>query len=145
MYKKYFLSLLCLVLVFGCGQTATQEIGPGQITNGVYSNEYLGFKIKIPSDMHLVSDALNKELESLGSDMLAGDNKKLKRELEASESLYVSLFSLFEREPGIDTETNASIVAVAEKVSKNYLLNRPQNLIIHVRFMRKKFLEFLLT
>jgi hypothetical protein len=105
-----------LSLLLGCHPKASDEIGFGEYSDGVYSNDYLGFNISLPSDWNIQNSEQRTELIKKGAEVVADDDSNLKRIVKTSELQTVNLFSVFKFLQGAPVNFNPSIIAVAENV-----------------------------
>jgi hypothetical protein len=63
-------TFLTLSLLLGCHPKATDEIGFGEYSDGVYSNDYLGFNISLPSDWNIQNSEQRTELMKKGAEVV---------------------------------------------------------------------------
>lgn len=125
----------CLLLSFlvGCGQTASEEIGYGSITESHYQNDYFGFEIQVPEGWSVQSQAEQQALMEMGAELLAGDDEGLKNVMKASEAQTVSLFTFMKHEVGAPVTFNPSIIGLGERVASMPGIKRGEDYFFHAR------------
>ena len=121
MIKIFLLTLTCLFFA-GCKENtsnhaARAEIGYGKVKDGTYTNKYFNMSINLPTDWALQDNAAQKQLMDQGAEVISGNDKNLKAQIEASKKLTVPMFTLFKFEPGSPVGFNPSIICIAEKIS----------------------------
>lgn len=134
------LALFSLLLV-GCGdskQDVINEIGYGELADGVYTNDYFGFAAVVPDDWHAQDRAAIAELEQFGSDVIAGNDAALKATLDAAEQNTLTLLSIFEQPIGAPVPFNPSVNIVAEKVSQFPGIKTGEDYIYHSKELLKQ-------
>ncbi|MCB0704186.1 MAG: hypothetical protein KDC34_02710 [Saprospiraceae bacterium] len=116
---KYFVPLVLLCSLIGCNSQSTTPEGfdYGSIEKGVYRNHFFNFSIDVPEDWSVQSDEMMDELSEAGTDMIAGDNKSLKQDLDAAEINTAYLLTVFKYEVGAPVDFNPSYLFVAENLS----------------------------
>jgi hypothetical protein len=118
-------------LLIGCNKKASDEIDFGTINNSVYTNNYFGMTVAIPSDWNVQDQAAQQQLMKVGGKLLSGEDKNLQAVLKASELQVVNLFAVFKYERGSPVTFNPSILSMAEnvrqfpgiKIGKDYLFH----------------------
>ena len=135
---RMFTFIFCVSLVLsGCGNEPSQEIGYGEIENGVYSNQYFNMSVSAPETWIIQSQAAQKMLMETGGSLLAGEDKNVKAMLKEAEEQTVNLFSFFKHEQGTPVPFNPSIMSVAENMVNMPGVKRGSDYLYHV----KSFLE----
>ena len=146
--KKTVFSVLCVFLAFAAilppvqaqqkkrrtsparGVIQRQQLPPkeyiatvlpisGSITGGVYTNEYLGLRLRIPDGWSVVDADTSQQLNQKGGELMAGDSKELKSLMEESQTRIIQLFTLIKQLPPESpggAPTGAMVIAVATPV-----------------------------
>ncbi len=127
------ISAICGLLLMGCTKKASQEIDYGAVTNSVYKNEFFGLSVPLPASWSVQDQEMRKQLSQEGSKMLAGDDKQMKKTIEASEQQTIYLLAAFEQPVGAPVEFNPSIMCMAEKVRKAPGIKRGQDYLFHAK------------
>jgi hypothetical protein len=107
----------CILVLAACGKKAPDEIDFGVVENSVYRNDYLGFRITLPSDWSIQDRAMQKKLADAGGKLLAGDDKNLKAAVKAAELQTVNLLAAFRHPMGAPVKFNPNVICIAERVS----------------------------
>ncbi len=132
--NKYIVLVAAITLLIqGCGKTSAEEMNYGSFENGRYSNNYLNMSIELPRDWVIQSEAQNEQILDAGTDLLANDDKNLRRILTESQKQSVILFSIFKFEQGAPVSSNPSIVSVAENVESSPGIRRGSDYNFHVK------------
>jgi len=97
-----------------CSRASTQEVGTSVFDEGEFSNQFLGFSIRLPEEMYVLSKEEQQQMIAMGEKMMAGSDPKKKKQYEDAKHSTAPLFSLFERQIGLDAFPNANLIAVAE-------------------------------
>ena len=139
-YLSFF--LLVLLVIGACRPPQTSNnFDYGKVENNQYANDFFGCTLDLPSDWAVQSREQMEKLQEMGKEMIAGDDKKLKRELKASDIRTANLLAVFKYELGTTVEFNPNISIVAEnvkfspgiKTGKDYL-NRSRKLLKQSQF-----------
>lgn len=107
---------LCLLLV-GCqGKPADEPVDAlvdkGTVANGVYTNKYFNFSIKLNENWHVADEQTQSQLEEAGSEVVEQSNKKLAKQLKASEINTMNLLTVSAEELGQQAPTGTLIIAI---------------------------------
>lgn len=109
----------------------------GTVRNSTYVNDYFDLKIPFPSDWTVVEGEQLKRIQEAGNEIAAGDNKHIKKVLEASEINTAQLLSLFRNKVGTKVDFNHNLQVLVENLNtlpsittgKDYLFNARQLLL----------------
>ncbi len=131
-----FVLMALLVFVAGCGNNVVESgkkvLDSGSINNGIYTNDFFGISISIPTNWHVASEEELIQMIEEGNEMVAGDDEDLQKLIQESNLRTVFLLSTTSNDP----LSNASFMVMAEKLSflqgvrtgKDYLEILQQNL-----------------
>jgi len=111
--------LLCLTLM-ACGSDTKEpekKIGYGEMSDGLYLNDYFNMSIKVPEGWAIQSQAEQERLMEIGGNLVSGDDENMKAAMKESIKDSVNLFSFFRYEQGAPVDFNSSIISVAERVA----------------------------
>ena len=133
MLIRYLFIISACLLLSACDSVAEPDIDYGEIKDGLYTNNYFKMSIQLPSDWSIQSQAEQKKLMKSGTELLSGDNQKLKSALKASQKQSVNMFSVFRYEQGAPVDFNPSIISVAEKVSHMPGVKKGADYLFHVK------------
>ena len=119
MYKCINLLLITCLILVGCNKAKESEnfINYGEISGGVYTNNYFNMSIDVPENWVVQSQAAQKELLELGGDLLSGGDENFKNVLDESQKRIVNMFAFFKFEVGAPVEFNPNIISIAEKIT----------------------------
>lgn len=144
MFRKILLIACAGFLLSACNKESStsspppaEEIGYGEIKEGIYSNAYFQLSIKLPGDWAIQSQAAQKALMETGADLISGDDENLKKVLTVAEKQTLNMFSVFKYEQGTPVPFNPSIMAIAENVGHMPGIKKGADYHFHV----KKILE----
>lgn len=116
---KYLIFPLLGFLFFSCGQPGMpQTFDYGSIQDNVYQNDYFNFSVDVPEGWVVQSNEEMQELSDLGTEMIAGDNEEMKRNLAAADINTAYLLTVFKYEVGALVDFNPSYLFVAENISQ---------------------------
>lgn len=115
---KISLLVMLITVVFGCKTNETMKgFDYGKVDNNVYTNSFFNFKMALPSEWHVQSQEQTEAIAEMGKEIVAGDDKNLKRVLEASEINSAYLLTIFKYEMGTATDSyNPNLMLVAENL-----------------------------
>ncbi len=107
----------------------------GQVVDGVYSNEFLGFRYTVPKGWTVHGEETQKAIMEAGKEVVAGDETR-KRLIEAAAKRTFQLLTVFEYPLGTPNKANRGIQVVAENMAfapgiqtgKDYLQVMEKNL-----------------
>jgi hypothetical protein len=125
--------IVLAVLLIGCGKKATDEIDFGAFNNSVYTNNYFGLTVTIPTDWSIQDQAAQRRIMNLGEKIIAGDDKAMKTVLKAAELQMVNLFAVYKYPLGTPVTNNPAIMAMAERVSQLPGIKRGKDYLFQVR------------
>lgn len=107
--------LLLTITAIGCKtQVKPIDFDYGHIENSKYVNSYFDFEITIPNDWIVQTKEQMDNLAKIGSELVAGDDTKLKASIKASEINTANLLAVYQYEQGSAVEYNPSFVIVVE-------------------------------
>jgi hypothetical protein len=113
-------SILVLTLITCCSSLPkSNDFDYGKVENNQYNNTFFAFKVKIPDNWVVQSKDQTDRLTDQGKELMAGNDKKLKAILDASEVNTANLLTVFKYEIGSAVDYNPSVAIIAENV-KNY-------------------------
>lgn len=136
MKKGVLYLFFSLLIVSGTGckkQQKEKYFDYGKIENGVYSNDYFGFQITVPSNWVVQSDETMEELRKQGRELLAGDDERMKKRIAAADVNSANLITIFQYEMGAPVEFNPSMVIMAENLKNNTGIKSGKDYLFHVR------------
>jgi flagellar biosynthesis regulator FlaF len=118
MKNLHLLSALHIILIVGaCRPPQFQNnFDYGLVESNQYTNEFFGCSIDLPADWVVQSREQMEKLQNLGKEMIAGEDKKFKKELKVSDIRSANLLTVFKFELGSTVEFNPNISIVAENV-----------------------------
>lgn len=129
-----FLYLLLLALILaGCGKKARDEVDFGTFHQSVYTNKYFGFQLTVPADWSVHDREAQESLSKMGNAAIAGDDKKLKALIKATEPQTVQLFGVSRHKLEALVNFNPSIMSVAELIRHMPSIKRGKDYHFHVR------------
>lgn len=120
--KKFFIQSIIIIMVLnfsGCNkqQKETRTIFDyGKIVNNVYTNSFFGMKLQLPENWVAQTQEQTEAIMEMGKNLVAGDNKEMKTQIEASEVKTANLLALFEHEIGAPVDFNANMMVIAENI-----------------------------
>src|SRR5262249_28813352 len=88
----------------------------GRVVDGVYANQYFGFRYALPLGWTMHGEETQKVLMETGKEVLAGDDEVKKRAMEAASQRTFQLLTVFEFPLGTPNKTNRGIQVFAENV-----------------------------
>jgi len=117
----------------------------GRVVDGVYTNEFLGFRYTVPKGWTVHGEETQKVIVETGKEIMAGEDQTRKRIVEAASKRTFQLLTVFEYPLGTPNKTNRGIQVAAENVAfapgiqtgKDYLQVLEKNLAtgqIHFEF-----------
>jgi len=107
----------CMLVFVGCAKKNVERIDGGKVEGSLYRNEYLGFRLRIPSDWSVQDRKTQEEERQRGEKILSGDNKNMQAMFEGGATRTVNLVTVFKYPPGSPVSFNPSIAGVAESVA----------------------------
>ena len=84
----------------------------GTVENGVYTNKYFNFSINLKENWHVADEQTQSQLEEAGSEIVKQSNKKLGKQLKASEINTMNLLTVSAEELGQQAPTGILIIAI---------------------------------
>ncbi len=109
--------LVFAIKVTNCrSQDTPKDFDYGQVENGKYLNSYFNFEITLPPNWIVQTKEQMDNMTKRGSDLIAGDDAKLKATLKASQVNVANLLSASQFEKGAAVEYNPGMVIIAENV-----------------------------
>lgn len=105
----------------------------GEVENNQYSNEFFQCTIDLLPDWVIQSRDEMEKLQDLGTEIIAGDDKKLERQLKASDIRSAKLITVFKYEIGTATEFNPNISIVAENIKYSSNIRSGEDYLNHSR------------
>lgn len=130
---RFALIVLCAILYCSCGRGEAEEIDFGSLENSVYTNEYFGLTMTIPSEWSIQNEESRERLMEAGTEIIAGDDKNLKAVVKASELQTVNLFIAFKHPVGSAVTFNPGIACVAERIGHMPGIKRGSDYLFHAR------------
>lgn len=88
----------------------------GHVEKSKYVNSYFNFEIAIPTDWIVQTKEQMDNLTKTGSELIAGDDSKLKAAVKASEINTANLLAVYQYERGSAVAYNPSFMIVAENI-----------------------------
>lgn len=82
-----------------------------------YTSDYFGITISAPSGWVLASESMAEKILNIGSDMVAGDNKAMRREMDLSLRQSLPIFFISRHAMSEGRADNINVSGVAERVS----------------------------
>jgi hypothetical protein len=109
----------------------TQYFDYGTTENGVYTNSFFNLEVAFNPEWSVQSQQQVDKLSELGENLIAGDNKDLKRVIKASKVNVSNLLTVFKYELGSAVDFNPSFLITVEntafapgiKTGKDYLFH----------------------
>ncbi len=109
-------AVLCLITGVASSQEPAAELDFGTLESSVYTNEYFGLELTIPSEWSVLDKAAQQRLTDVGGELIAGDDENLQAIIKASEMQTVNLVGAFKHPLGYPVPYNPSIMCVAERI-----------------------------
>ena len=117
----------------------------GQVVDGVYTNQFLGFRYTFPRGWTVHGEETQKVIMEAGKEVAAGEDEARKRVIEAAAKRTFQLLKVFEYPLGTPNRANRGIQVMAEntafapgiRTGKDYLQVMEKNLAmgqIHFEF-----------
>lgn len=118
---QWLVVVACSWSVLSCKKkpTAAEEIDFGVVKDSVYRNDYFGFRLSIPAGWHVQDREENRQMMDQGGEMLAGDDRRMKASVKATEMETVPLLTVFEQPVGAPAAFNSNLICVAERLPKS--------------------------
>jgi hypothetical protein len=86
----------------------------GRVVDGVYRNEFLGFRYTVPRGWTVHGEETQKVIMEAGKEIAAGEDQAKKRLVEAASKRTFQLLTVFEYPLGTPNKTNRGIQMMAE-------------------------------
>lgn len=119
---KHLLKLFLLITLISCSGTPKKnvpiEFDYGKIEQNTYLNSFFGLEIPFNSEWYVQSQEEMNKMVKQGEEFIAGDDKLLKRQLNAAKINTAYLFTLFKYKPGTNLTYNPSVMVIAENINK---------------------------
>lgn len=119
---KNIIYLLSLIILLSCSNKENkipENFDFGKAENGLYTNKYFGLKIHFDPSWSIQNKEQMNQLVDRGSQVIAGENESIKRQMKASLVNTAYLLTIFKHEVGSPVEHNPSFLSIAENV-KNF-------------------------
>lgn len=118
--KKLLLIALLAVCNISCNneKNLPKNFDYGRIENSAYVNDYFGLKLPFDSDWKVQNEAQMTNMADSGIEALSGDDKHMKKVLDASSINVAQLFMIFKYEPRTNTVFNPSLLINVENLSQ---------------------------
>ena len=110
------LLLLACLMASNCILPKPEKVDPGVIEGSTYSNKYFKLTLTIPEKWLAHSSDETSPLRKQGAELIAGDNKRMKDNIEAGEASMVQLVSCSRYPLGDKVAFNPSFQCNAEKL-----------------------------
>jgi len=125
------LVFLATVMTSNCFLAKPEKVDPGAIDGSTYSNKFFKMTLKIPDKWLAHSQDETNPLRKQGAELVAGQNKAMKDQIEAAEKSIVYLIHVSRYPLGYTGAFNPSFQCNAEKMgilsagstSSDYLAN----------------------
>lgn len=116
--KLNFIGLVILtILVFSCNtNNKSKAFDYGRVENGKYLNSFFGLEVDVPKGWVIQTKEQIDKMTKMGKDLVAGDDKKLKAVMKASEINSATLLTVFKYETGSAVDYNPSFTFIAENL-----------------------------
>ena len=105
----------------------------GSVENGVYDNTFFKFKFPVNDDWYVLNEDEAKAIYKLGNDYASGNNKSLKKILDASQIKVAKLFTAFKTKPGTSYDFNPSILINAENLNLTPLVKTTSQYVVQTK------------
>jgi hypothetical protein len=110
--------LVLLVVVSSCsGPDAPADFDYGKVENNRYVNSYFDFEMSLPPDWVVQTQEEMERITSVGKDLVAGDDQRMKAIIKASEVNTANLLAVYRHEYGAAVEFNPNIMLIAENIA----------------------------
>ncbi len=120
-----------------CGNTSQESFDYGKVENSVYSNAFFDLTMNVPEAWMVQSQEQTQLLHERGKDFVAGDDKRLKKAIDASTVNTAYLLTVFKYEVGSAVDYNPSYILMAENIKYAPGIKSGKDYLIH----SKKFME----
>ncbi|MCJ8321782.1 MAG: hypothetical protein HRT52_22115 [Colwellia sp.] len=115
---KIFTILLVSLSLLSCSDSDQKEIAWTTSTDNIhYTNEKFNLSITKPESWYAQNVKELVALQQKGKDLMSGDDENFKAIAEAALKTSLPLFGFHEFTPGTPTNTNSSLMGVAENIS----------------------------
>lgn len=137
--RMNFIGLLLLVLFTLNCNTNKEPISfdYGKVEDNVYSNDYFGVMVELPSNWIVQSREQTEKIAEMGQEMIAGDDEKLNATIKASEINTANLLVVFRNELGAAVDFNPNFSLVAENLINTPSLKTGYDYLFHTRNLMK--------
>jgi len=132
-FTIYFFTALLMVAMSCKPPQPNLDIVYGEVQDHQYINEYFGFTIDLPAGWNVLSKEQIEHLQDMGKGMIAGENKKIKAEIEISDIRTANLLSIFKYELGPTREFNPNLSIVAENIQSSPDIKTGEDYLNHSR------------
>jgi len=114
---QFLIVILCVLLLPGCvPKKATDEVDFGTVEKSVYRNKYFGFSLTLPSEWSVQDQEAKQRLSEMGGKLMAGEDRRMKNIVKASEHRTINLLTAFKHPLGTPVRFNPSVICLAERV-----------------------------
>jgi hypothetical protein len=122
-----------ILFMSACSTVEDASLNSEVYEEGVYRNEYLGFRILLPQDWSLQNEEMEKRLTKAGSDYLGHNESESRVMQEQAEETVNYLFTLFKYPLGTVIDYNPNIIGLAENVADYPGIKTGKEYLQHVR------------
>lgn len=122
-----------ILFMTACSTVEEATINSEVYEEGVYRNEYLGFRIQLPQDWSLQNEEMEKRITKAGSDYLGHNESESRVMQEQAEETVNYLFTLFKYPLGTVIDYNPNIIGLAENVADYPGIKTGKEYLQHVR------------
>jgi len=137
--QLHFIPALILGLLFGgCAQkSAEEEIDFGSIKDSVYTNNFFGISLTLPTDWIIQNREFFKKTIEVGAEAITGTDENMKVAFDAAKLNIVPLFAVSKHEAGAPVDSNPNLNSLAERIHLAPGIKKGTDYLFHTR----KFME----
>lgn len=139
---KKVLNLLFLLLLtvstFSCNtDSQTKHFDYGKIENNKYTNEYFDFEMTLPQDWVVSSKEDIQRVKKVGQELIAGNDKNLRKMIEVSSIDNANLLQLTKYELGAPVNFNPSFALSVKNLRGEPGIKTGKDYLFHLRHTLK--------
>ncbi len=105
----------------------------GKTENGKYTNNYFNMEVTFNPDWKVQNKSQMNDLIDAGEDLVAGEDKKMKAVIKASQVNAAYLLTVFENEAGAAVDYNPSFMIIAENTKNLPGIKNGKDYLFHAR------------
>jgi len=138
---KKIIYLFIVTVLFSCSNQKKElpdDFDFGKTEKGLYKNDYFDMEVSFNPNWIVQDKQKMNQLVKLGNDLIAGDDKKLKYFVKASQVNTAYLLSVFKYEVGAAVDFNPSFMIVAENTKNFPGIKNGKDYLFHAKKLLKQ-------